>query len=331
MSLVPTVYRSTDPGAPLLSGAPGALIALLDALLVDGYGVGAGRMNGLGWTKEFGGANVRAYRNSPVSGTGYFLRVDDTGARSALLRAYSSMSDLNAGTDATPSDALKAIGSTWEKSNVASGAARHWVAVGNERFFYLFIDTSGTFASQGAQGTHGHYAGDMISIRPGDRHNFVVSYKGADTEGSNNIGYGFKVQPWSGSANADSTTAAFVGRSHSGAVGSVRLFLSAPGVTANTTVGNQSGFPNYPYVGNGGLLYGGIDLLEAPFTPRGYLPGVYAPIHRRPFPEQTIVSDVDGLPVGTRLLAKNVTADNIAGFSDSWTGQILIDITNPWG
>ncbi len=133
------------------------------------------------------------------------------------------------------------------------------------------------------------------------------------------------------SATVDSETCAFVGRSHSGAPGSVRLFLSAPAVTSNLTVGSQSTFPNYPYVGNGGLLYGSIDLLEGPFTPRGYLPGVYAPIHRRPFPEQTIVSDVDGLPLGTRLLAKNVTADNMAGFADTWTGQILIDITNSWG
>ncbi|MNV13103.1 hypothetical protein D3C71_1037310 [compost metagenome] len=64
--------------------------------------------------------------------------------------------------------------------------------------------------------------------------------------------------------------------------------------------------------------------------PRGFLPGAFAPIHRRPFPEMTIVTDVDGLPVGTQLLAKCVTVDSSGGFNETYTGQILIDITNAW-
>ncbi|WP_439448702.1 hypothetical protein [Stenotrophomonas sp. ATs4] len=332
MSLVPTIYRSTDSGAPLLSGVPGALIALLDAVLVDGYGVGAGRKDGLGWTKGFGGVNIRAYQNSQVSGTGYFLRVDDTAARSALLRGYSSMSDLNTGEDATPSPSLKAIGSMWEKSNVASGALRHWIAIGTERFFYLFVDTGGNYGTQGYAGTHGHYAGDITSMKPGDRHHFVVSYKGGDSEGSSNVGYGFKARPWSDFGNADSHTAAFIGRSMSGIPGSMRSFVSAAAATVNTTLGNQSNYPTYPYIGNGGLLYSTVDVLESVMQPRGFLPGIYAPIHRRPFPELTLVSDVDGLPVGTQLLAKCVTADSFTpGFNETYTGQILIDITNAWG
>ena len=33
-----TVYRSDDAGAPNLTGAAGSLIAILDAVLVNGYG-----------------------------------------------------------------------------------------------------------------------------------------------------------------------------------------------------------------------------------------------------------------------------------------------------
>ncbi|QNG95318.1 hypothetical protein [Stenotrophomonas maltophilia] len=331
MSLVPTVYRSTDVGAPLLSGVPGAMLALLDAILVDGYGTGAGRKDGLGWTKEFGAVNVRVYRNSPVSGTGYYLRVDDTAAKSCLLRGYSSMSDVNTGEDATPSLALKASGSMWEKANSASSAIRHWIAIGTERFFYLFVDTAGYYGTQGMAGAHGHYAGDIASMKPGDRHHFVVSYKGSDSEGSSSVGYAFKARSWNDFGNADTQTAAFIGRSMSGMPGSVRSFVSAAAITANVALGNQSNYPSYPYIGNGGLLYSTVDILENNMQPRGFLPGIYAPIHRRPFPELTVVTDVDGLPVGTQLLAKCVTVDNMNGFNETYSGQILIDITNAWG
>lgn len=38
MTVQPTLYRSTDVGAPILTGSVGSLIALLDACLVNGYG-----------------------------------------------------------------------------------------------------------------------------------------------------------------------------------------------------------------------------------------------------------------------------------------------------
>lgn len=331
MSLTPTIYRSTDPGAPLLSGTAGALLTVLDAILVDGYGLGDSRKAGMGWTKAFSGSGLRTYRNSPITGSGYYLRVDDTAARSSLLRGYSSMSDVSTGTDPVPSDAMKSVGSRWDKSGNASAEARHWVAVGNERFFYLFIDTAGIFASQGTQGTYGHYAGDLISMRPGDRHNFCVSYKGSDTEASSTIGYAFKAQSgWSGGPTSDTSTAAFIARSYTGTPGSVRACISAPGQGSGGLVGSLVSFPAYPYPGNGGLLYGSVDVLEAAYQPRGRLPGIYAPIHRRPFPDQGQITDVEGLPSGTVLMAKNVSGETMSGFHDSFTGQILIDMTNAW-
>ncbi|WP_445392591.1 hypothetical protein ACUDTH_03085 [Stenotrophomonas pavanii] len=241
------------------------------------------------------------------------------------------MSDINTGTDPVPSDAMKSIGTRWDKSNNASAEARHWVAVGNERFFYLFIDSAGTFASQGTQGTYGHYAGDLISMRPGDRHNFCVSYKGSDTEFVSSIGYAFKAQSgWSSGATGDSSTAAFIARSFTGSPGSVRACISAPGQASGALVGGLSSFPAYPYPGNGGLLYGSIDVLEAAYQPRGRLPGIYAPIHRRPFPDLGQITDVEGLPPGTVLMAKNVAGETTSGFHDAYTGQILIDMSNAW-
>ena len=53
-----TVYRFDDAGAPTLSAAAGALISVLDACLVNGYGA----KPAAGWTKAFSGTNQAAYR-----------------------------------------------------------------------------------------------------------------------------------------------------------------------------------------------------------------------------------------------------------------------------
>ena len=65
-----TIYRSSDAGAPSLTGAAGSLIALLDACLRTGYGTKAGA----GWTKPFTGTNIAAFRQG-AGGNGRYLRV----------------------------------------------------------------------------------------------------------------------------------------------------------------------------------------------------------------------------------------------------------------
>lgn len=330
MSLVPTVYKSTDPGAPLLSGQPGALAMLLDALLVDGYGSGANRKPGMGWTRAFSGSNVRVFRNAPITGTGFYLRVDDTAQRSALVRGFSTMSDIETGTDPTPTIALKPSGSRWDKSSVASAEGRAWVAVGNERFFYLFIDTSGQFQQYGSSVMHPHYAGDIVSLKAGDMHNFVVSYKGSDAEMSSTMGYALRGQNgWGVSSTTDSTTSCFIGRNATANPGAIRCGVSADGHYSSGSFGSSNQYPPYPYPLNNGLLYSPVVVFENSYVPRGYLPGLYAPIHRRPFPELTVVSDIGGLPAGTELLAKGYITDTTS-YVETYLGQVLIDVANEW-
>lgn len=58
-----TVYRFDDAGAPTLSAAAGALISVLDACLVNGYGA----KPAAGWTKAFSDTNQAAYRQGAGS------------------------------------------------------------------------------------------------------------------------------------------------------------------------------------------------------------------------------------------------------------------------
>jgi len=98
VSLIPSIYTSTDAGAPQLTGQAGSLLALLRAVLVNGYSTGATAKAPLGWTQEFSGTNKAVFRNNPTTGSGYRLRIDDTQAREARMRAYTTMTNVDTGT-----------------------------------------------------------------------------------------------------------------------------------------------------------------------------------------------------------------------------------------
>ena len=55
---MPTIFKSTDSGAPVLDGQAGSLVTLLDACLVTGYG----SKTALGWAKAFTASSRGVYR-----------------------------------------------------------------------------------------------------------------------------------------------------------------------------------------------------------------------------------------------------------------------------
>lgn len=136
----PTIYRSTDASAPVLSGSVGALVSVLDACLVAGYGA----KPGAGWSKPFTGANAAAFR--PGAGPRHFLNVDDSGSsaavgKEAIVAGYETMSALATGTQVFPAAANSAA---LRKSSTADAVARAWVLIADDRTFYLFVQTGDT-------------------------------------------------------------------------------------------------------------------------------------------------------------------------------------------
>lgn len=194
-------YTNETLGAPVLSGTAGALLALLDATLVTGFGLqavtslvvvdgvatmtvpttpsavrdsvvlvsgvtpsglnGEQRVTGTtsntikfattvsnqtatgtisvkmapaGWEKVFSGTNLAVYRSPNVQGTRQYLRVDDTGTITALMRAYEGMSDTNTGTD-------KWMDNYWFKSTAADSTPVGWQIYADDRTFYLRTET----------------------------------------------------------------------------------------------------------------------------------------------------------------------------------------------
>lgn len=124
------ILRSSDVGAPVLSGQAGALIGVLDSLL---------RIGGSGtyWQKVFTGTNKAVYRAD--NGDRYYLRVDDSNAQYGLVRAYATMSDVDTGTSDFP-NTTQQTNYAWHKSNTANSTARTYLGIATDRFFLLLIN-----------------------------------------------------------------------------------------------------------------------------------------------------------------------------------------------
>lgn len=336
MSLIPTIYRSSDPGAPALSGQPGALVALLDAVLVNGYGSGLDAKPPLGWSIEFSDANIRCYRNSPLLGSGRFLRVDDTAtvgnARHAWLRGFVSMSGISTGIEPFPTEAQRANGSLWPKSSSLDGVSRAWTIIGNARCFYLFVEFMGGDGTLGSP----HFAGDIDSLVVGDMYGFALScspltsFTGTTPENHSTT---FTI---ANSSNFSTTLNGFVqgvagviARPLSHEVGAERIMLTteATGGIFSAAVGSVG---PYPALANAGLLARPLVVKDAStgWGIRGFFPGVLAPLHDRPFADSEIIPALHALG-GSRALVKSFRAPSMIS-NTGYNGQVLFLLDKEW-
>lgn len=344
MSLIPTVYRSTDPGAPVLTGQAGSLIALLHAVLVTGYGSGANVKPGAGWTRPFSNSGVHVYRNSPVSGSGAYLRVRDDASVDMLntpalaqALAYSSMSDIDTGVDRTPSVAMQAQGSLIAKATSAGTSARRWLVIATEIGFYLFTQWPTQAQNPNVMGAY--YFGDILTAVPGDAYPFAMfganqltSYSGA---WDSNVCSLF----WASTIDTAVTTTAnrtslgipggFVMRSYSdrlSAPGRVATCGIVPGGTGGYSYGSGA-YRLGPDPAHGGYNYIPAVVRENSHAMRGQLPGVLVPLHSRPYTEGAIVPFVEGIGLGQWLAVNyNVAEPDVADRN----GQVLFRLDAPW-
>lgn len=333
MSLTPTIYSSVDAGAPQMTGQVGAMVNLLRALLVTGYGSGGSAKPALGWTEEFTGVNKAVFRNAPVSGSGYRLRVLDDGtaaaggdARAASLRAFSTMSDIDTGNDPTPTSAQFANGAVWPKSTVSSSTARAWWAIGNERCIYLFVDIAGG----GLAVASPYFAGDLISFKAGDGHQFALSVSPTTWTGSGTASRIFCASLGAISGSTPGTTHGLViARSFNAAVGAVFVAPSAHKATGVLTTPFGGSGLEYPSPISGGMFYDTIVVHEGGAVgPRGLMPGVYVPLHAQPLADLAELTEPEGLPAGRVLVGKRFRGDNPS--NPGANGELLFDRVGGW-
>lgn len=322
MSLMPRVYKSDDPGAPVLTGQAGSLLALLDAVLVNGYGVGESAKSGLGWTRPYKSGAVNCYRNDPVDGSGGYLRIDDSGIgtgaspRHAWVRGYSAMSNLDSGVNPFPTVAQAATGVLIPKSGDLNATPKAWVVVGNARAFYLLVQPhlSNT-------GRVPMFFGDLDSATVPDGGECCIA---ATTMSS-----------WTGSTSSAMGALFAPG----GSTGAVHIGYAAGGADAvgsrqinqwNAATAVAGGSGQLPYLPGRRLCFSDMLVGEGSISDRvvrGRLPGMVAPLHPFPFADLQRVDGIEWLP-GNEVLAVDFHTQNLA--NTAGRGQALFLTGAPW-
>lgn len=140
------VYRSTDPGAPILRAHDPALTPkyglseVLDKVLVSGYGSKAGA----GWSIAFTDISKRVYRQG--GGPNFYLRLLETqgagGSNRCRLRGYRTMSDIDTGTGDFPSWVAISDPNSFTYAYTDTAGPVPWIVFADDQTFYMFSEGS---------------------------------------------------------------------------------------------------------------------------------------------------------------------------------------------
>lgn len=262
------VYQSTDASAPSLTGLAGALITVLDACLVNGYGSKAAA----GWAKSYSGTNKAVYR--PSAGNRHYLRVDDSGGQWARVRGYETMSDVDTGTGLMPTEA-QISGGGYLNKGTNNSTVRGWILVADEKRFWLVMAVANTTIADSTGAGYVMFFGDLVPFKSGDAHHTMLiasisTSTGADPTGS------------LATALGTVTGGHFLMRSYtqSGTCVTASKHSDAAKKTAATMGNNGSAYPD-PVTG--GILIAPLYANEAvALVVRGRIPGMWDVLHNLP-------------------------------------------------
>lgn len=325
------IYLSTDASAPVLTGVAGSLTALLDAVLVNGYG----SQPAAGWTINQTATNKRGYKQGTGS-NGFCLDVDDSasgggGAREARMRGYETMSAVGAGTYPFPTTVQGIAGGViCRKSTSADATARPWYLLADATCFYLFVDTGDTVGY-----SMGFQFGDIYAYKSGDAYSTMISGRAAENSGSagqdfaaNVCGGTSMLLPLSTEANAT-----WMDRIWTGVSGSIPVHRVTSGfayTTGNTSGGNGAMGGSYALLAYPNGPDSGLELsplwIAHHNSLRGYQKGVWAPCHNQPLGHGQTFNG-SGNMAGKTFLALNIMSNNNYGPAQ---GQIILETSNTW-
>lgn len=327
-----TLYKSTDASAPSLTGQVGSLVALLDAILVNGYGTQAAA----GWTKAFTGTNLASYRMATSGNTGFYLDVNDaapTTAKEARMRGYEVMTAVGTGTNAFPTSSQSSFGVVCRKSNTADATARPWYCIADGSVFYLFVDT-GDYTSPNY--SFGFSFGDFFSYKSGDTYNCQICGRKAENSTNDTDDMLSCVFAGSQALTYTAVNSGFLARVWTGVGGSLiyTKHTAMPGFTpgsttiAYTTCGSANSLIPYPNGPDGGLELAPMWIAHNGSI-RGYMKGLWAPLHNQPCGHGDTFSGTGNMS-GKSFIALNTKGPNTNVGVSTTSGQIVIETSNTW-
>lgn len=269
-----------------------------------------------GWTKEFSGTNLAAYRQP--SGCRHYLRVDDTTTLSVRIVGYEAMTAISTGTGPFPTSAQFSGGLYMQKSVSADITnPRDWILIADDETFYLHVNWNSYLNNNMDSPILGF--GQFQSDKLGDAFNsIIIANISAAIAGGFRFGYlSNQVQ------TAD--TGSYISRSYTQIGSSVPSARVSDYGKSNgqSNMGGTPGIP-YPHPVNGGLYMAPVWVCEtlSPVSSsviRGTLKGVWNPLHQRPLAHGDIFLG-NGALSGKVFMVWNIQLN----------GQVMIDISPTW-
>lgn len=282
---------------------------------------------GAGWEKVFSGTNKAVYRSTDVTGSRFYLRVDDSNGLYARVCGYETMSDVDTGSGLFPTAAMVAGGGYWHKATTSNATAIPYVVAADSRMV-LHAMTAGAAATAASTACAVRGFGDVVAMSPsGDAFACVLSCS-ATSSGTFSVDFG----ALSGSAS-DSNTSTGMSVAPRGWQGLGSAVLQRP-IPMSGIIAVLSGAADYfgaaPSVIDGQVKTSVMAIKDqvAQSPLRGIIPGVHY------IPQTGAVSvfnhlsvqDGGGELVGRKLLAVHM-GTTAAGAP---TGAALVDVTGPW-
>jgi hypothetical protein len=321
------VFRSTDAGAPTLTGEVGSAVTLLNKCLVDGYGLTVPA----GWTLEYSAENVASF----LMGNGKaYLQVDDRGQTSAAkarMGCFLSMSSATAGKNpaiCSPNNSTIAQSVILMKSAATGGTARPWVVIADENTVHVLVD-------QDSSGKYTIFSfGEFTAYGP-QVNNVCISGLATSTATADLGGIGMRNSP---RLSVTSITGAYTTGWISNTFGYSSVFESV-GVPMDT-IGNNSlnGALTAVYaIGNGypwfpdRALYldlvriGRVMLSESALNFSGHVRGIYEPMQKF-----NVISDGNISGVLVKPSAGELAGKTLEFFATSGGGHVLIEVSDTW-
>lgn len=288
----------TSTSAPAFTGQPGSMISVLDYCLTDST-------YGIGWTKVYTGTNLAAYRQ-PSGTNQFYLYVDDSAGQNAVLRGYESMTSISAGTGAFPTTAQTSSGRYFYKSITGDSTQRGWYFISNGKIFYL-IGLTGSSSYDG-----GLVFGDFISYKASDVYGTVlIANSGANANSSGIALYAL-------ASNMTTANSAFIARSYTQIGSSMHANHFSDIVRSSSAGMGANGYP-YPDPVSGGLILAPVYINEPSVgSVRGVLPGIWDPMHNKPF------ATGDTFTGTNELNGKTFEVSSLAG------GQVVFETSDTW-
>ncbi len=312
-----TLYSWDDANAPALvnNAAAGSLLDILDACLVDGY---TGK-TAAGWTKPYANAaNVGCYRNATTGGgTGTYYRIDDTGEQYSRIIGYESMTDLNTGDFAFPTEAQIPGGLYVRKlhqtpfTNINNNGKWHVVADEHSAHVFLHISTYSTSFS------YYFFIGDIISFAAADAYKgYIIADTGTSSSYSNTMSQ----------VGANTISQGhYIARDVTGLQQSISSGMQGNlGICDGYLGYGGSSIHEFPNPVDGNLVITNVFITQnTPQAVRGMIPGLKAPCHRKPF-THLMQHTGDGDLAGKTFLVMNT------GYSTNSPAQVMVEITDTW-